>query len=810
VGPEPTRFGLGGRRLSPFVGRELELRFLLERLERARGGLGQVVWIAGEPGVGKSRLLFEFRERLDTLGVRCLEGRCASHGANVPSYLLHDLLRSAWRLPEDPAEILPAVRDRLDALGLDDREGAVILAAWLGADAGLPAGLTPEGLRRRAFDILREVMLRTAGPAGCVLLLEDLHWIDEGSAAFLGEVVDHLAASRLFIVLSARPGHVVRAVDRSFVSRLALPPLTRDDSIALARAVLPPAASTEPLLSRIVERAEGNPFFLEELLWTVGEGGTELVPETVTAALMARMDRLDAAQRRVIEAAAVLGREVPLPILSAMLADQADLTPALDALVRLEFLHLQPGPTYVFKHALTQDVAYGRLTPAQSRTLHAAAGEAFEALAPHRLDELADHWDRTEDHQKAIDYAVRLAEQATARYALAEAVNALQRALRHCASLPPGPDRDRRIVTTALQVAVPLTLLGRTGEIKDVLHPHLPIVERLADPRLSAPFFLSLTLAADHTSDHDAAEAFGARAIEAARASGDRVTEGRALVMLSFSSMWASEHRRGVERARRAIACLELPAEGFWRGHAVYLESQQLLFLGELEQGHQAAEALRELGQTIDDRRLEAYGAVMVAFETMMRGDIAGARREAEHALAIAADPLGRAHVQGFLGEIATQAGEIALAREHLTAALEFLRAAHFRQLEVWELARLAEVELAAGALTRADTIAREAADLADTIRFPYVRGRADYVRGQVALTSGAVPEAMRLLASAATIFERIEAPYEWARATLSRAAACAAAGDAGSATRLRADALERAARIGAALPGTASRAHRL
>jgi len=345
VGPEPTRFGLGGRRLSPFVGRELELRFLLDRLERARAGLGQVVWIAGEPGVGKSRLLFEFRQRIEKLGVSCLEVRCASHGATIPYYLLHDLLRSAWELPEDPAEMAAAVRSRIDPLGVGDPEAADILAAWLGAEAELPAGLTPEGLRRRAFNILREVLLATAaGSSGCVLLLEDLHWVDEGSEAFLAELVDHLVASRLFIVFSARPGHVVRAVDRSFVSRLALPPLTRDDSTTLARAVLPAAASSG-LLSRIVERAEGNPFFLEELLWAVGEGGTESVPETVTAALMARMDRLDPAQRRVLETAAVLGREVPHPVLTAMLADEADLSRLLDVLVRLEFLCHQPGPT---------------------------------------------------------------------------------------------------------------------------------------------------------------------------------------------------------------------------------------------------------------------------------------------------------------------------------------------------------------------------------------------------------------------------------------------------------------------------------
>jgi tetratricopeptide (TPR) repeat protein len=353
-----------------------------------------------------------------------------------------------------------------------------------------------------------------------------------------------------------------------------------------------------------------------------------------------------------------------------------------------------------------------------------------------------------------------------------------------------------------MQIAVPLTLLGRTREITDVLRPLLPMLEELADPRLSAPFFLSLTLAADHTADHDAAEAFGARAIAEARAYGDRATEGRALVMLSFSSMWASEHRRGVERARRAIDCLEAPAEAFWRGHGLLTESQLLLMLGELEPARRAAEALRALGETVGDRRLQAYGIVYSAMESMTRGDMLTALRDARHALEIASDPLGRATIMGYIGEIALRAGEMALARESLTAALEFVSAAHFRQLQAWDLARLAELELAAGDLVRAEAAARQAAELAEAIGFPYIRARAEHARGQVAAGSGAVPEATQRLTSAASTFERIEAPYEWARATLSRAAAHAADGDNELAARLRREALERAARMGARLPG--------
>jgi hypothetical protein len=599
------------------------------------------------------------------------------------------------------------------------------------------------------------------------------------------------------LVLSARSGHEVRSVDRSFVSRLALPPLNRPDSTTLAQSLLTPATSSE-FVSRVVERAGGNPFFLEELLWAAAEGGGPGgVPETVTAALMARMDRLEPAHRRVIEAVAIFGREVSLSLLSAMQIELVDLTGVLEALIRLELLYLQPGPTYVFKHALTQEVAYSRLALAERQRLHRAAGRTFETLAPHRLEELAHHWDRTEDHIKAIDYAVRFAEHATGRYALTEAVNSLQRALSHCDALLPGPDRDRRTVTTAMQLALPFTLLGRTAEIKDALLPRLDMVERLADPALSAPFFFSLTLAADHTADHDASETFGARATEDARRAGDRATEGRALVMLSFSSMWASQLRQGVERARRAIACLDMPLEGFWRGHGLLTESQLLLMLGDLDGAHRAAEELRAVGQTIGDARLHAYGVIYLAMGTMMRGSLSEALRDAKRALSIANDPLARATINGYVGEIATRAGDVALAHESLAMALEFMRRAHFRQLEVWDLARLAETELVRRDLAGADAIAREASALAKTLGFPYVQGRADHVHGEAVLRSGAAADAIPLLASAASTFERIEAPYEWTRATVSLAVALAAAGDIEGASRARGSAMETAERIG-------------
>jgi predicted ATPase len=347
---------VGGRRLSPFVGRHAELAQLVDNLQRVReSGHGRTVVVMGEPGAGKSRLLLEFRGMLVAHGCPVLEGRCASHASASPYFLLIDLVRRALGVGdiEAPDALRAAAAARLLEAGIQD--GVAEILALLGLPAEALAQLTPETVKRRTFDVLRRLVTAYARPGPVVVIFEDLHWGDQTSLEFLEALANSLPGVPLLLVVSTRPGRRGTWLDRSWSSQLALSPLSTGDSCAVVRSLRPDLDIA--MADVVVHRAEGNPFFLEELAWAAGVSERiDALPATVDAALTARMDRLPAATCQVLEAAAVLGREVPDSLL-AVVSGGIDLDRPLSELVDLEFLYPRPGSGHVFKHALTHDVA---------------------------------------------------------------------------------------------------------------------------------------------------------------------------------------------------------------------------------------------------------------------------------------------------------------------------------------------------------------------------------------------------------------------------------------------------------------------
>jgi hypothetical protein len=373
---EFTGFGLAGRPLSRFVGRERELDTLAEIFRRAVDGRGQAVGILGEPGSGKSRLVYEFRRSLSPDACICLEGWCTSHGMRIPYSLFADVLQRAWRLEEaqDSDDFQARLARALSGLGLASDE----LMPWVQILLRLPSsetGHSPEDVRTRALRAITEILLAHAQARPLVLLLEDVHWIDRASADFLASFTDTLAGCRVLVVATYRPGYRPSWLGHSHVSQLALVPLSDEASLTVIRSVTPGEAIPTSREREIVHRGEGNPFFLEELAWAALDNiQPKAVPATVEATLTARMDGLPPAARRVLEATAILGREIPDWILPALCED-VDLPGCLSDLVRLDFLYPRPGLGHVFKHALIQEVAYERSSPAERQQRPTRAGD---------------------------------------------------------------------------------------------------------------------------------------------------------------------------------------------------------------------------------------------------------------------------------------------------------------------------------------------------------------------------------------------------------------------------------------------------
>ena len=459
------------RGLSPFVGRDAEIEQLRRAVDQARQGRGQVAAIVGEPGVGKSRLTFELTHSHRVEGWLVLEAGASSHG-KATSYLpVSTLLRSYFKLGErDTYEDMRAtISARLSALGESLWPAAPAFEALLGVpvDDARWQGLEPRQRRQHTLEALRHLILRESQIQPLLLVLEDLHWIDAETQAWLDGLVDGLPAARVLLLVTYRPEYQHAWGNRTYYTQLRVDPLLREGAEDLLQALLGAGAELASLRTLLIQRTDGNPFFLEESVRTlvetkalVGERGAYRlaqaldnvqVPATVQAILASRIDRLPRAEKQLLQSAAVIGKDVPFILLHAV----ADETPEgvrrqLALLQSAEFLYetrLFPDSEYTFKHALTQEVAYGGLLTDRRRAIHARIVEAIERLQGDRLAEqverLAHHALRAELWEKALLYGRQAGAKAMARLALRDAGTHLERALTATETSPPEPRGHR-------------------------------------------------------------------------------------------------------------------------------------------------------------------------------------------------------------------------------------------------------------------------------------------------------------------------------------------------------------------------------
>jgi class 3 adenylate cyclase len=413
-----TRLDVARRRgFSRLVGREAELAKLWRLLERALDADGQVVGVVGDGGVGKSRVCLEFVERCRAQGIVVHEAHCPAHGAAVPLLPIRELLRGCLGLDADtaPDEIRAAVGARLAAFG-DDARPLVLDVLGVGEDA--PSAPPPQGDERatRLAAILGRLVHELSARDAVVLLVDDVHWIDPASEECLRELARVAAGIRALVVANFRPGYDAAWMTGAHCQRLALTPLSQEASEALLTDLLGGDDSVEALFDLIGERTRGNPFFIEEVVQALAAAGSLAgrpgayrltaaldslaIPATVQSLLAARIDRLNADAKSILQTAAVIGKQFDEALLREVVAcDAAALGSALGALQEGEFVQEMPGsagPQYAFRHPLTQEVAYGSQLGDQRARLHGAVAAALVKLMAERLGEhaelIAHHW----------------------------------------------------------------------------------------------------------------------------------------------------------------------------------------------------------------------------------------------------------------------------------------------------------------------------------------------------------------------------------------------------------------------------------
>src|SRR5271166_2483312 len=480
-----------------FVGRDNELVVLNDFLRQAENGQGQAVGIVGEPGIGKSRLLAEFHRQLAPESVTWVEGRCLSYGTSIPYLLVIDLLRSNCGIVETdkPDAIADKVRLGLREAGLDPDQDGPVLLHLLGIKdvAATPALLTPEAVKAKTFEVFRQLSIRGSRRRALVLVLEDLHWVDKVSEELLGLLAEDVSGAPIFLLAAYRPGYRPPWLDKSYAGQIPLNPLTRDDSLRVVRSVVRAERFVDQVTEEIVAKADGNPFFLEQLALHAGEArgprSVLMVPNTIHEVVMARTDRLPDEIKRLLQTAAVIGREVPVRLLEAVCGERDPLVSQLRELGRFEFVYerIEPeGAVYVFRHALTQEAVYGSLLEQHRRAYHGAVGRALEEIYTGRIDEVAEllahHFGLSRDADKAVDYAILAAEKSQRRWANSEALTYFNDALHRLDAMPDTEANRLRRVDAVLKQAEVKYPLGRYIEQIQALEGIRGVVDETGDP----------------------------------------------------------------------------------------------------------------------------------------------------------------------------------------------------------------------------------------------------------------------------------------------------------------------------------------
>jgi tetratricopeptide (TPR) repeat protein len=626
---ERTGFGLGGRPLSRFVGRGHELETLTGLLAQAERGRGQVVTIVGEPGVGKSRLLYELTRSERLQGWRVLGCEGASHGLATPYLPLVELLRRLFELKDvdSVAEIGERIEQTLHGLdpALRPHLPALLALCEVPLDDGRWHALEPVQRRQAMREAIRHLLLRESQVRPLLVLVEDLHWIDSETQATLDRLVESLPTARLLFIGTHRPEYRHTWAGRTYYSQLRLDPLGPEPAGALLRSLLGLGTELVPLAERMIERTEGNPFFLEESVRSLvetqavtGEPGdyrlTRVVrdievPAAVEALLAARIDRLLPEDRQVLQSAAVIGTDVPLALLGAI-GDGAHhaLGESIVRLQAAEFLYEKTGtaePGYTFKHALTHEVAYGSLPAERRRGLHARVVAALEARNPDQpgeaLGQLGHHALKGEVWNKAVRYLREAGEKASARSAYREAATIYEQALVALGHLPESRVTIEQSVDLRQELRVVLQPLHELDRILSHLEQAAALAESLGDRARLGRVLGGLCNTRHTQGDHERALALVTRAFELGNALGDVALRVEATLRLGAVHYSLGNYSTAVDFLRQTLELTRGRPEserlGFVGPVAVLMNTWLSLSLSELgqfaESQSRANEALR-------------------------------------------------------------------------------------------------------------------------------------------------------------------------------------------------------------------------
>jgi class 3 adenylate cyclase/tetratricopeptide (TPR) repeat protein len=788
-----TRFDVSAERgLTPFAGRERELELLLDGLERSKAGRGQAFSIMAEAGVGKSRLLYEFRKAVAHEDMTFLEGRCLSYSRGVAYHPLIDILKANFDIHEGDGdfEIRKKVKRGLQMLGADEASTLPYLLELLVVkDSGIDKiPMSPEVKKDRIMEAFKQIALKGSEIRPLILAYEDLHWIDKSSEELLKYVLESIPGARVLLIFTYRPEFVHTWGAKSYHNQLTLNRLSNRESLMMVSYLLGTEELDKDLEEFILEKTEGVPFFIEELIkslkdlkiierensrYRITKDIKEVtIPATVQDVIMARVDSLPEGTKSLLQTISAVGRESSYELIKRVtqLTEQ-ELLPQLSVLKDSELLYergIFPQSTYVFKHALTQDVAYNSLLLKRKKEIHGGIGRAMEAQYPDRPEEhyelLAYHYARSANADKALEYLDLANQKAAKLNAMEEAKAYFDEAMTLLDALPETEQNRQRRISLLVNQGTVFFLLFQSPDYYDLLTRFEPTARGLGNPELLGAFYARLGQCEFSFCNYDQAiQTFG-KAAELCQDAGNVEDAGYAYVYWEFSHFDRGDFERVLALKEDVLRTMEQQFNLRFYTYALSLASRAYACLGRWDEAVEEAQKALSVAQEFSDNSLISFVAWNLSIAYTWKGDLARAVEYGEMAVQKAPTHADKAWAQRSLGWALCRAGEPNRGIELLTAVLPIIQAGRFITVEIPLKCFLGEGHWLSGENEKARQTLEEGLEMAERYGVRYELGFAHRLLGEISLKNKPAQAASHFEKSIA-IFQKIKAENELAMA---------------------------------------------
>jgi len=760
-----TRFDVSAERgLTPFVGRERELELLLDGFERCKSGIGQAFSIMAEAGVGKSRLLYEFRKAVTNEAVTFLEGKCLSYSRSIAYHPIIDILKSNFNIQDSDSDhtIREKVRNGLKILEVDDEMTRPYLLELLSAKIGdIDRGvLGPEMMKVRITEALKRIVLKGSEIQPLIMAVEDLHWIDKSSEEHFKELLDHISGARVLLIFTYRSEFVQTWGGKSYHNQLNINRLSNRESLTMVAHLLETEEVNRDLEELILNKTEGVPFFIEEFIKSLKdlevierEGNScrlvkdiqaVSIPAKVQDVIMARVDTLSEMAKGLLQTGSVIGREFSHELIKQITEIQeGELMSNLSVLKDSELLYergIYPESRYIFKHALTQEVAYNSLLLKQRQEIHGKIGIVLEDLYQEHIEEnsdaLAYHYTLSNYKDKALEYLDLANYKAQKVCAMVEAKAYFDEAMKVIDAMPDTKENKEQRIFFLLKQSMVFTLLFKFTDYRDLLTRYEPIVEELGTQQFLGQFHICLGSCEQYLGELTKAIQTLTKGINFCEDSGNAEYAIDAYIQLMDCYMYTGDLDLYLNCVERALSMFD---SVFDPRNLVLTRSNGSLahaYLGRWDRAVQEGQKALSIAKEYSNSSLISYALFYLSWAYSYKGDHKRAIEYGELSVETAPTPADRTWSQTALGHVSCRAGEQSKGIDLLSQAIKSYQTANYLPMEICSKIYLGEGYWLSGELEISRKVLEEALYLAESLNMKYDTGWARRILGEIYIRS--------------------------------------------------------------------------